>query len=73
MVKMPSCICLHHQSYSDFPVMRLRSFCNLNASCSLERCDFRVEVGLKEKWDAGIDQSIEGVRMKTAMNPLTIR
>jgi hypothetical protein len=45
----------------------------LNAPCSLERCDFRVEVGLKEKWDAGIDQSIEGVRMKTAMNPLTIR
>jgi hypothetical protein len=26
----------------------------LNATCSLEWCDFRVEVGLKEKRDAGI-------------------
>jgi hypothetical protein len=28
----------------------------LNATCSLERYDFCVEVGLEEKWDAGICQ-----------------
>lgn len=26
----------------------------LNATCSLKWCDFRVEVGLEEKWNAGI-------------------
>lgn len=28
----------------------------LNAACSLEWCDFGVEVGLEEKWDASICQ-----------------
>ena len=31
----------------------------LNATCSLERCNIRVEVGLKEKWDAGICQGMD--------------
>lgn len=26
----------------------------LNATCSLEWCDFRIKIGLEEKWDAGI-------------------
>lgn len=26
----------------------------LNTTCSLEWCDFSVEIGLEEKWDAGI-------------------
>jgi hypothetical protein len=28
----------------------------LNATCSLEWCDLCVEIGLEEKWDAGIGQ-----------------
>ena len=28
----------------------------LNATCSLERCDFRVEIGLEEEWNSGIFQ-----------------
>jgi len=28
----------------------------LNATCSLEWCDFCVEIGLEEKWDASICQ-----------------
>jgi hypothetical protein len=28
----------------------------LDATCSLEWCDFGVEIGLEEKWDAGICQ-----------------
>jgi hypothetical protein len=41
----------------------------LKATCSLEWCDIRVEVGLEEKWDAGICQ---GMGSKTEINPLTI-
>jgi hypothetical protein len=29
----------------------------LNATCSLEWCDCCVEIGLEEKWDAGICQA----------------
>lgn len=35
----------------------------LDATCSLERCNFCVEIGLEEKWDAGICQ--ERVRKPT--------
>ena len=42
----------------------------LNAPCSLERRDFRVEVGLEEKWDAGM--IYKGMGMKAEIDPLTI-
>jgi hypothetical protein len=42
----------------------------LNATCSLEWCNFRVEVGLEEKWDAG---SLSRAGLKTEINILTIR
>jgi hypothetical protein len=42
----------------------------LNAPCSLKRCDFRVEVGLEEKWDAGM--ICEGMGLKAEIDPLTI-
>lgn len=44
----------------------------LKAPCSLERCDFGVEVGLEEKWDAGM--ICKGIDLEAAeINPLTIR
>lgn len=41
----------------------------LNATCSLERRNFRVKLGLEEKWDAGICQ---GMGSENNINPLTI-
>jgi hypothetical protein len=42
----------------------------LNAPCGLERCDFRVEVGLEEKWDA--DMICKGMGLNAEIDSLTI-
>ena len=43
----------------------------LNAPCSLERRDFCVEVGLEEKWDAGVIRKC--MTLKAEIDLLTIR
>jgi hypothetical protein len=40
----------------------------LNATCSLEWCDFCVEIGLKEKWYADISVR-SGFEDRDAVNP----
>ena len=37
-------------------LFRVEAQVSLSATCSLEWCDFRVEIGLEEKWDADICQ-----------------
>jgi hypothetical protein len=42
----------------------------LNTPCGLERCDFCVEIGLEEKWDAGM--VCKGMGSKAEIDLLTI-